>query len=51
MRIVNRLADRLLAKVAPKSTAAAENCWWESCPWGSGLRMCCERSGCAPRCE
>lgn len=30
MRAINRLADGLLALVVPHTSAAAQECWWDS---------------------
>lgn len=50
MRAFTRIADRLLGRVAPKATAAADVCWYEDCPTGAGARICCERTGCSKYC-
>jgi hypothetical protein len=54
MRVVGRLADRMLALVAPQVTAAASNCWTTECFCSNHrefVRTCCiinDRLGCTP---
>ncbi|GAA0240363.1 hypothetical protein ABZ914_33990 [Spirillospora sp. NPDC046719] len=36
IRAVNRIGDRLLGRMLPKTTARAEACWWTS----TGIHCC-----------
>ncbi|MBD2900013.1 hypothetical protein ACQPZ8_21665 [Actinomadura nitritigenes] len=36
IRAVNRIGDRLLSRMLPKTTARAEACWWTS----TGIHCC-----------
>ncbi|MBB5776641.1 hypothetical protein AB0K16_59185 [Nonomuraea jabiensis] len=41
MRVVTRMADRLLELIAPHSVARAADCDWECCRGYGSARYCC----------
>lgn len=46
MKIVNRLADKVLNRLAPQSDAQAADCWLV--PWDENcFRQCCNPGGCS----
>jgi len=55
MRVLSTLADKLVGALAAKSTAEAATCEYRRCgPGGTGLRLCCLKSGvwqCSPGCQ
>ncbi|MFI6601389.1 hypothetical protein ACIBHX_34510 [Nonomuraea sp. NPDC050536] len=44
MRVVTRMADRLLELIAPHTVARAVDCGYECCAYGRA-RYCCYYSG------
>lgn len=51
MRTLTRIADRLVNRLAPRATAAAQGCYPYPCdmPDGSiGRTLCCPGRGCGP---
>lgn len=42
VKVLETWGDRLLSRVAPKMHAAADSCWWETCPGPcANKRYCC----------
>lgn len=52
MKLVNKLADRVLDRLAPRGEAQAADCWIQPCtqPNEPCMRRCCKGQGCAPMC-
>lgn len=50
MKLINRLADRALERLAPAAKAeAASDCWYQSCG-GNCIKYCCRSTGCSSIC-
>ncbi|GAA4909873.1 hypothetical protein LX16_2809 [Stackebrandtia albiflava] len=49
MKLINRIADRALERLAPQTTAAADTCWWAVCSENCWKR-CCTSTGCSKVC-
>ena len=49
MKLINKLADRALDRLAPSSHAKANDCWWADCGGGC-VRRCCPTTGCSSLC-